>query len=57
MTTKHIAELPIDQQEQLRKTYQEYHVLADPITNERYIRFMGENVALASIRQHTLLNG
>lgn len=57
MTTKHIAELPLDAQDQLRKTYQEYYVNVDPVTNERYIRFMGENVALASISSHALLNG
>ena len=57
MTTKHISELPIDAQETLRKTYQEYYVNVDPITQERYVRFMGENVALASIARHTLLNG
>lgn len=57
MTTKHISELPIDAQETLRKTYQEYYINVDPVTNERYVRFMGENVALASIARHTLLNG
>lgn len=57
MTTKHISELPLDAQEQLRKTYQEFYINVDPVTNERYVRFMGENVALASIKQHQLLNG
>jgi hypothetical protein len=57
MTTKHISELPIEAQETLRKTYQEYYVNVDPVTNERYVRFMGENVALASIKQHQMLLG
>lgn len=57
MTTKHISELSIEAQETLRKTYQEYYINVDPVTNERYVKFMGENVALASIARHTLLNG
>jgi hypothetical protein len=54
---KHISELPSAAQDILRNTYQEYYINVDPITNERYVRFMGEDVALASIAQHKLLNG
>jgi len=57
MTTIHISELPIDAQDNLRKTYHQYYINVDPVTHEQYIRFMGENVALSSIKQSQVLLG
>jgi hypothetical protein len=57
MTTIHISELPIDAQDNLRKTYHQYYINVDPVTNEQYVRFMGENVALSSIKQSQVLLG
>jgi hypothetical protein len=57
MTTIHISELPIDAQDNLRKTYHQYYINVDPVTNEQYVRFMGENVALSSIKQSQILLG
>lgn len=57
MTTIHISELDPGAQDQLRKTYQQFYINVDPVTHEQYVRFMGENVALQSIKQTVLLNG
>jgi hypothetical protein len=57
MTTIHISELPIDAQDNLRKTWTQYYINVDPVTNESYVRFMSENVALSSIKQSQVLLG
>jgi hypothetical protein len=57
MTLSTLSELTLEQQELLRKTVNEYYVNVDPTTNQRYVRFMGENVSLNSILNSQVLLG
>lgn len=54
---KTLSELPLAAQDILRKTVKEYYIAVDPRTNERYVRFMGENVSLNSILDSQVLLG
>ena len=52
-----ISDLPIDKQDILRHTLNEYHVQTDPKTFKKYVRFMNEDVEYNSVKQTQLLNG
>jgi hypothetical protein len=54
---KTFAELTFEQQEQLRKNLNEYHVQTDPVTLRPYVRFMGESVDFKSITTNNILLG
>lgn len=56
-TLTNFQELEPYQQDQLRETFTQYHVQLDPFTMKHYIRYMGENVDLESVRRAQVLLG